>query len=137
MENKEDIYLTAISKIISLTRDDKLIWKAIPPSEVPKKSDSDIIESAYITKYKNKLLRIYKRRYKGKTMAGQLNVLLNPTNLSTDWRWYYEIILDLPDEEGNSLWEFPKEEILEDLLRTIKFKTSGADQLIKELLAND
>jgi hypothetical protein len=40
----------------------------------------------------------------------------------------------LTDDVNNSVWKFPKERILHDLLEAVKYKTSGANDVIQSLL---
>lgn len=135
MNNTPDKQLEAIGKIISLTRNDFLKWQHINPNEVLRKSDEDIIKSSYIVEYKDQTIRIYHRRYKASAIFNPFKVLFtNEKSTANDMRWYSEIVLDITNQNGESLWEFPREEILNDLLKIIKFKTSGADELINNLL---
>lgn len=134
MTEKQDKQLEAIGKIISLTRNDSIKWTATNAGSVPRKTNDDIIESVYLTEYKGKILRIYLRRFRGVKVMKTLGMLMGAPTSPEDLRWYSEIILDIANESNESLWEFPKEEVLNDLLKLIKFKTSGAEDLINNLL---
>ncbi|MDM8554134.1 hypothetical protein QUF75_05335 [Desulfococcaceae bacterium HSG7] len=139
MEEKRDKNIEAIAKIIELTRANSLKWHSVNNLDVQKKSN-DIISYVFSTSYKKKILRIFKRQYQGRYQ--DINTLAifariaSPISASkkSELRWYEEVILELVDGKGTSLWAFPKEDILNDLLKTIKYKVSGADDLINSLL---
>lgn len=133
MEEKKDKNIEAIAKLITLTRDGKLHWISIDQSEVYK-NEGDFIDSVFTTTYKEKILRLYRRKYKGPSISAQISSFFSSTVKTTELQWHTEIILELIDASGRSLWSFPKEEILKDLLKTIKYKVSGADELISNLL---
>lgn len=135
MDDKKDKNIEAIAKIISLTRDDKLAWQSVDPSEVSNQNTEDIIGSVFVTQYKDKILRVYLRKYKGPS-GGAFSLLFSPQeSKSREMRWYSEVVLELINNTGLSLWIFPKEDILKDLLTVIKYKVSGADDLINSLLS--
>ena len=133
MEEKTDKQIEAIAKIISLTRKNDLKWEALPYDNIPKKYQNEIIDSAYLTYFKNKPLRIYRRKYRVADTNTNINNLIRGVLSSTDGR-ITDVILDITNDEGHSLWEFPKEAILKDLLKVIKYKTSGAEDVINSLL---
>lgn len=136
MEEKKDINVEALAKLISLTRNDKLSWTSVDPSEVFNRSPEDIISSVFVTHYKDKVLRIYQRKYKGPSIGAKLGAIFSSSISSGEMRWYTEVVLELINDEGHSLWSFPKEEILKDLLEVIKYKVSGASDLINSLLSD-
>lgn len=133
MNEKSDKQIDAIAKIISLTRKNDIEWQPISDDQLPKTHNDDIIDSAYLTIYKGKPLRVYRRRYKLSPASTSINVAIVRALHSKDG-WMSEIILDITNNEGQSLWEFPKEQILSDLLKVIKYKTSGAEDVINSLL---
>lgn len=133
MEDKKDKNIEAIAKIISLTRKDKLVWVSVDPSEVSNQNE-DIISSVFVTKYKDKTLRLYQRKYKGPSLTSGIGMFFKADIKPKEMRWYSEVVLELINKSGHSLWAFPKEGILKDLLKVIKYKISGADDLINSLL---
>jgi len=120
MKVKRDKIIEAIAKIIELTRANILSWDAVNSTAVKEKNSNDIISSVFSTLYREKKLRIFKRQY------------LSHYQGSIDW--FEEVVLEIVDTQTSSLWTFPKEAIINDLLRTIKFKKSGADDFIDSLL---
>ena len=135
MDGKKDKNIEAIAKIISLTRDGKLEWRSIDPSEVSNQNVEEKISSVFVTQYKDKILRVYSRKYKGPSMDVTFsNLFLSTEAKSKEMRWYGEVVLELINNSGISIWTFPKEDILKDLLTVIKYKVSGADDLINSLL---
>lgn len=133
MEEKTDKQIEAIAKIISLTRKNELTWETLSYDNLPKKYANEIVDSAYLTYFKNKPLRIYRRRYRVADTTSNLNSVIRGVLSSSDG-WITDIILDITNDEGQSLWQFPEEAILNDLLKVIKYKTSGAEDIINSLL---
>lgn len=132
MQEQKDKNIEAIAKIISLTREDRLTWRSVDISEVQNNNSDDEISSVFVTTYKNKILRVYQRKYKGPTLASKIRMFVDAKE--SQMTWYSEIVLELVNHSGHSLWSFPKEDILKDLLKVIKYKVSGADELINSLL---
>ncbi len=120
MKEKRDKYIEAIAKIIELTRANTLSWNSVNNSAVQKTMSDNIISSVFSTSYKEKILRIFKRQYQRQYQDAPV--------------WLEEVVLEIVDNKGISLWTFPKEAIINDLLRTIQFKISGADDLMNSLL---
>ena len=138
MSKKKDKNIEALAKIISLTRDDKLKWKSVNSKIVQGQYLSDIISSVFVTQYQEKILRIYQRKYESSSRDISRGAISVGAMLSASFepklRWHQEIILELINNEGNSLWIFPREAILNDLLVAVQYKVSGADDLINSLL---
>lgn len=134
MEENKDKNIEAIAKLISLTRDDKLRWTSVVSTAILATGD-DVIDSVFTARYKDKDLRVYRRKYKGPSLVPNIAVIFSGSGKSAELRWYTEVVLELIDPLGSSLWIFPKEEILKDLLKTIKYKVSGAQDLINSLLS--
>ncbi|MCI5137369.1 MAG: hypothetical protein D3922_02890 [Candidatus Electrothrix sp. AR1] len=136
MSEKQDINIEAMAKLISLTRDGKLEWSSVSPGMVKGQQDDDIINSVFTTQYKDKFLRLYHRKYQNipYSTAAVSGFFGAAVAASIKKKWYNEVVLELISEQGDSLWVFPKENILQDLLKAIKYKASGANDLIKSLL---
>lgn len=135
-----DKNIEAIGKLILLTQKSKLVWDSRDPSVVPGQSSENIASSVFVCEYNFKKLRIYQRKYKDVSrglgilgLAGLGSAYANDSK-QPEMRWYSEIVLELVDEFGNSIWQFPKEKILRDLLEAVKYRTSGASDVIESLL---
>lgn len=141
MTDNQDKNLEAIAKLLFLTQQEKIIWTPNDPNNIKTTYEDEIISFAFSTSYKEKPLRIYKRKYKtlkvkssGLMGAMSMQDILNPVKEAV---WISEIILEIIDKKGNSIWQFPEEEILWDLLEAIKYKASGAHDLINSLLSDE
>jgi len=133
MEEK-DKYIEAIGKLISLTRTGKLKWEAGTPDEIKGKKPEDFVNFVFKTFLKEKYLRIYEKKFREPKIS--LAAFYNFGSMKNeDYRWAKKIFLEIIDIEGNPIWTFPAEDILNDLLRTIKYKVSGAEDLISSLLS--
>jgi hypothetical protein len=105
----------------------------VDPSVIQVQDPGDIVSSIFICTYNNSFLRIYHRKYKSFPRA--LGGFFGTSKPSKEEKsWYSEVILALTDDVNNSVWKFPKERILHDLLEAVKYKTSGANDVIQSLL---
>lgn len=134
MGEKTDRNIDAMGKLLLLTQKGAIEWKSVSPSSVKGAGLEDIVTSSFVCKYQDKFLRIYRRKYKGPSSLSFLGGIWGNTEKQSELRWYSEVVLELIDENGSSLWQFPKGEILRDLLEAIKYKASGAHDLINSLL---
>jgi hypothetical protein len=99
----------SIAKLIKLTPMGNLLWAILPP-------DTPNVESvAYEASYAGKRLRIHEQP-------------------ETQFR-NRRIVLELVDENGRELWEFPQSGALDDLWSTVRYEAAGVRQLLDELLA--
>ncbi len=134
----KDKSIEAIAKLITMTRQKKLIWQEYDKSFIQKNNPDCIIESAYSTDYKDKIFRIYKIKYKT-PLSEDIFPYLATTALGLNqdkinYKWKTRIILDLSNEKGDSLWTFPNEPILNDLYETVQFYSSGVHDIINDIL---
>jgi len=142
MSDNQDKNLEAIAKLLFLTQQGKINWTPNDPNNIKTTSENEIISFAFSTFYKEKPLRIYKRKYKtlrairplGLMGAFSIQDVLNPAKEAV---WISEITLEITDKKGNSIWQFPEEQILLDLLEAVKYKASGAYDLISSLLSDE
>lgn len=130
MNEKTDNTLNAIGKLITLTRNGKINWSSLSSNAVPPDFPGENISSIYTCSYADKKLRIYRRTGKRDPIisGGILQSVVSPGGK------YDEVVLEIVNNDGVSTWQFPTENILKDLLKTIKYKTSGAQELIQSLL---
>lgn len=141
MFDNQDKNLEAIAKLLFLTQQGKINWIPNNPNNIKTTYADEIISFAFSTSYKEKPLRIYKRKYttlklKSIGVLGKISMqdIINPP---TEAVWISEIVLEITDENGNSIWQFPEEKILRDLLEAVRYKASGAHDLIQSLLSDD
>lgn len=134
MNEKVDKNLEAMGKLILLTQKGKIEWESINPDVVQRSGQDDIISSAFMCSYKEQLLRVYLRKYKAAPKSFGLISVIVSDGKKPSLQWYSEVILELINSNGHSLWQFPKENILKDLLEAIRYKTSGAHNVIQSLL---
>jgi hypothetical protein len=54
-----------------------------------------------------------------------------------DSRWIVKDVLALADQDGNILYEFPPSRQVRDLMETVKYKASGVQDFLDEILNNN
>lgn len=137
MSENIDKNLEAMSKLLLLTQKGKIEWRSVDPKTVQGVGPEDIISSSFVCTYQDKLLRVYRRKYKAAPRPASFAALFGNDLKRPEMRWYNEPVLELISQEGHSVWQFPKETILNDLLEAIRYKASGADDLINSLLGEN
>jgi len=132
-EVKSDRNVEAIARILSLTREGVIEWAPEDAGNIGNKYPDNIIDTVFTAQFKDKILRTFRRRYKAEKpdpfaslFATQLK---NPKLV-----WHSQSVLEIVDEDRLSLWQFPTESMINDLHTAIKYKVSGADDLITSLL---
>ena len=131
--------IEAIGKILALTRDGTIVWEVAKKNQIDQ-TEEDVITTPFKTTYLEKNLRIYKKKYKKKIRKPSasffyaISAFEGDDEKNYDYRTFYKTILEITDNFGNALWTFPDEDILDDLLKAVKYKASGAQDFIDQLL---
>lgn len=126
--------IEAISKLIMLTREDKLEWKEMRTEEVANDTDDEKISSAFYAVYNGKKIRIFSRRVKPSNNTLSFAASAAASAFLLDYPTRTEVVLQIIGSTGVPLWSFPKEDMLKDLLSLIQYKVSGASDIIESLL---
>ena len=146
MTEEKNKWIEAISKLIKLTQEGKLEWRAPLEMEFPEsKTDTDIenIYSIFITTYKNKSLRIYKRKFlvRGFGLTSKklrdLYAFSKSLDSPNEAEWHAKVILEMIDINGKALWTFPDEKILNDLLIAVEYQVSGVKEFLTAILSEE
>lgn len=120
MSDNKNQYIEALAKLLELTQKNRLEWNIVPTANALR----DIsVGSVYEAEYKEKKLRLYTKKNPFKVGG-----LLGVANKG------YDVVLEIADRFGNPAWQFPDELITIDLYKAVKFKASGAQDLIDDLL---
>ncbi|MDP3302421.1 MAG: hypothetical protein Q8S36_10705 [Sulfuricurvum sp.] len=144
MSDTENKTLEAIGKILSLTREGIINWSVANRKNIIV-NDGDNITIAFKGEYLGKSLRIYEKKYEKQVQKKNFGSLTYTMSLLHDssrkdeyiTKQYTITILEIIDINENSLWAFPQEDILSDLLKAIKYKSSGAQEFINEILQDE
>jgi hypothetical protein len=138
-EEYMDKIIESITKIIKLTQENKMKWESSSPDNerIIKDDDSYAMGSVYKSNYKEKHLRIYKRRFK----VNEPNYATSVSGLDIFGTkkypyWDVTIILEITDYQGNSLWKFPYASSLEDLFSAIEYQVADVKGFLDNI-AND
>jgi hypothetical protein len=136
MKPDKNIYVDAIAKLINLTQNKKIKWSASDTSYLLDKYPSYIFENVFIAKYKEKYFRIFKSYQKAHSMADSLlsGFSLSGSSSTSKMRTITQVVLEIIDEKGKSIWEFPNLNIIEELLSCVIFQASGVNDLLNDLI---
>jgi len=110
-----------IAYLIELTQKGKLNWRRYEPPDPIVTSHDNKIDFVYVTNFENKKLRIYEERYKYWYDEGR-------------YTWDNQVVIDFADDEGRSIWRFPKLPGAWDLLEAVRYQEAEVDDFISELI---
>jgi|GEM_PF-6699456 len=129
MSTEENKWTKLVNRLIELTQKNELSWK-YSINESAKEKPSDTINASYFCEYKEKIIRI--TSYSTIDFYGSYITTLRKRE--DDQKWITRIKIEIGNH-SEGWWEIPSTNNLNDLLDTIKFKTSGAQSVINDLLS--
>jgi hypothetical protein len=129
----EDKFDQAILKIFKLTHLGKIEWgKAAPPKSVAEGRDW-VLPLYFQAEYQDRKLGLFRERVR-QSLAVRSAWALAAIKEGDVPEWTEIDRLVLLDEDGEVAFSFPHSRIIKDLLETVRYKTSGVDQFLDELL---
>jgi hypothetical protein len=135
-----DKIVEKITRLITLTQDNTIKWNASSPetARIIQDDDSYAVGAIYTTTYKEKRLRIYKRRFKvnepSALVSGSSASLLSVYSPKQSYPyWDTNIILEFVNEEGDSLWTFPYAPSLEDLFSAVQYQVADVGNFLDSI----
>jgi len=124
MKKEKDQWIEAIAKLTKMTQENDLVWSI---GELPEFFKIEkTVEMVYITKYKDKILRIYETRDK--------EYAFDLFTIRKEFTWTTRTVLDFIEPSGVSLWTFPEVQGLNNLLNAVKFQVAKVKDFMKDLL---
>ena len=122
-------WIEVVGELIKLTLKNQLVWKVGEPLRSIGKESDERIESVFYTTYQGKKLRLYKRIYKAYRHRDEVTYapIYEPFLVS-------EVVLEIVDDNGLTLWRFPTLDITLDLLSSVQYRVSGAQELLEHVL---
>lgn len=133
-EIKTDKNTEVVYKLNKLTADNKIRWRFDEEDPILK-DDEDNFDLSYITNYKDKLLRLSSKTEK--SYRTQL-LLFGPKKPRPKLVYVKRVYLEMITDNYKSIYKFDaSNESLEDLLETVKIQSSGALDLIDDILSSE
>lgn len=140
MSEDKNTWIDAVAKLIQLTQDGVLKWDATKPADTLKTQSDDSIDIVFLTTYKGKRLRLYKRTYTDYrpaklSLAAQIS-RMGTLGAATEMEAYREteFIMDL-SSDGPARWSFPKVGPLRDLYSAVQYQVAGVKEFLSDLLS--
>ena len=127
MKKEKDKWIEAIAKLTKMTQESTLKWRSSEVPEFFKNLENVKVEVIYLTKYKDKILRIYEKEVRERSYD-----FLSGKGQRLVWKSY--TVLDFVDPNGVSLWVFPEIQGLDNLFSAIRFQTAKVKDFLKDLL---
>lgn len=119
-------FVTAIAKLNELTRQRLMKWQSTQPIRL-----ADSVGSAYETAYQGRRLRIVEYtppRVRGFFQSPHSQERVYGAAPPKD------VVLEIVDDQGQIIFEFPKVQGITDLFDTIKLQLSDVEDFIKSLI---
>lgn len=136
MSTEENKWTRLVNKLIELTQKDSLKWTYLE-DETVKEKPGDIINASYYCIYKGKNIRIVSYNtldFYNSGIIGSFSFSNPFEKPSGNKEWITKIKIEIGSGEVG-WWEIPYTSNSNDLLDTIKFKASGAQGVINDLLS--
>ena len=138
MASEREKVIDAIVKLIRETQEGRITWGIKEPPASLKLDANTAVEIVYETAYKDRRLRLYKESY-----------LVDPGSLERSFKritddmlgtryphWESEVILEIIDEKGKTLWTFPNVSGLDDLLDSVEYQAAGVRDFLDEIVSD-
>lgn len=135
MSDDKDKLSEAVLKILTLTHQGVLHWEKESPPDAMTRSTDSAIALYFETSYGARRLALYRERVplEPKHMSmGALSAFLS--SKSDVAQWHERDRLALLHDDGTLAYEFPPSREVRDLFESVRYKTSGLDQFLNDLL---
>jgi hypothetical protein len=138
MEDLNDRELEAILKLIKLTQEGVLKWSVAQPNGDLIANETTRYSNVMTCYYNEKLLRIYFES-KQKDAPSPLEKMISSGILGkvdTFPQWVKSPVLEISNEQGQSLWRFPYKSATQDLINSAKYQVAGVKDLLDNILSD-
>ncbi len=136
MATEKNKWIDATARLLRLTQEARLIWESHTPPDYLNAQSDKRVDVVYESKYNDRKLRLYELRYK---VEKPYNFGITSASSIFDQRdypyWASTTVLELLDQYGLSPWAFPKTQVLDDLLESVRYQVSGVKDFMDEILA--
>lgn len=113
-----DKFTKAVARLIELTQKGDIRWERGDPPDFT--ASGDYAEVVFRAEYDGERLRVFRRRSK---------VALDEERFD----WVETPVLQVLDEDGKSLYQFPHMPALYDLIESVEYQVAGVGPLIEKL----
>lgn len=138
-QEKLDRELEAILKLIKLTQEGNLKWRATKPWGELVENETTRYANVFFCDYEGKRLRIFtEKKRKDKPLGIEASfaaMAAMASGINTTYpHWVENLILEITNQDGQSLWRFPNKPATSDLLSAVKYSAAGVKDLLDSLL---
>lgn len=136
-------WVEVIAKLIQLTQAGTLKWQ-IAPDEFSF-TDQHGTSAIFISRYKNKILRISRIRYEVQDPGPSLGLFSTAGKTAYESvfgvkkypYWTSKVDLEFVDSKGQHLWSFPNTDALEDLYTSVQYQVAGVSEFLDDILKDE
>lgn len=137
MDESADRELDAILNLIKMTQDGVVKWYAIKPRGDLIENESTKYSNVMYCTYMDKRLRLYIEHKRIDRPSG-INQLVRLAFLESTEQtypyWVTNVVLEISNAEGQSLWRFPSKPATKDLLDAAKYQIAGVKDILDSLI---
>jgi hypothetical protein len=136
MSAEKNKWIDAVGKLLTLTQEGQVVWTTSDPPASLNSLPHERVDVVYLTRYKDKKLRLYELQYKVEKPPEweAVSVLSQFGNKQYPY-WTKRTVLELLDENELSAWRFPRTSVIDDLLTAVKYQVAGVRDFLAEILA--
>lgn len=115
---------TMVQRLLEMTRDGRLEWRPVdPPAPADSTSQDGQLTMAFRARYRNRCLQIGQIRRRALLLFGG------------EPKFHQVARLQILDEEGRVLWNFPSTSLEEELLRAAAYQAADVKGLVEAILS--
>jgi hypothetical protein len=130
VSHDSDSILEVLTRLIQLTQADELKW-AVCQTPAPRDPEGEKNDTAFCAQHYEKRLRLYEQSIR---MPKESNAALFLHEWSKRHEWRFRVVLEIVDDNMNTLWAFPSHNAGKDLLNAVRYQVAGVEAFVKELL---
>jgi hypothetical protein len=150
---ERDKWLEVISKLIALTQEGQLKWRAQRPDDSLKEEPDDRIRIVFTATYQDHHLRLYKRSRKrtrrqtpgvsSPTLTEAESNLLKVSGVyhvqpreEDEPTWVSDVVLEFVTDDNLPILTAPSMRILSDLLNAVRYQVAGVRDFTNRILSD-
>lgn len=129
--SSDEQWIKAVTKLIELTQADSLKWERSTSTHGIVQNDDYRVQVVFTTEFESHKLRLFRARKRIVPIA-TITVYAIVEQPKEPY-WTAETILEIVDDYGISMYQFPYVSAISDLYNSVIAKTSRIDDLLSKL----
>jgi hypothetical protein len=130
VKSRSSRWADAISSMIELTQDGKLLWRVINEHTPHNKERTTPV---FQTTYLDKELRLYEMKLHT-NLEGASGFDYTVRGIDPP-KWFTKVVLEFIDAQGRSMGKFPEVDALSDLLTSVQYQAGGVNDFLNRIIS--